>query len=72
MFFVIKASSETGLETWVTTPGVESIRSLAPRGRADVFASVHDAITAIAGLSPAFRASGIEFSVERLDHEGWD
>jgi hypothetical protein len=72
MFFVIKASSEAGVDTWVTTPGIESLRSLAPRGQADVFPSADEARKAIAGLRPAFRASGIEFSVERIDRDEWD
>jgi hypothetical protein len=72
MLFIIKASSEIGIETWVTPLGIESLRSLATRGRADIFASTADALDAIAGMSPAFRASGIEFSVERVDREAWD
>jgi len=72
MFFVIKASCEAGIETWVTPAGVDSLRSLAPRNRADVFASAEDAMAAIAGMPAAFRGSGIEFSVERIDREEWD
>jgi hypothetical protein len=72
MFFVIKAFSEAGVETWVTTPGIDSIRSLAPRSRADVFANAEDARAAIVGMSPTFQASGIEFSVERIDRDEWD
>ncbi len=72
MFFVIKASSDAGVETWVTTPGVESIRALASRSRADVFSSAHEAKAAIAGMQPAFHTSGIEFSVERIDRDAWD
>jgi len=72
MFFVIKAFSDAGVETWVTTPGMDSSRSLAPRSRADVFASPADARAAIAGMSPAFHASRIEFSVERIDRDEWD
>jgi hypothetical protein len=72
MFFVIKASSEAGVESWVTTPGIESARSLAPRSRADVFASTREAKTAIAGMPAAFHASGIDFSVEPVDRDAWD
>jgi hypothetical protein len=68
----VKACSEVGVETWVTTCGIESLRSLAPRGRADLFVSAEDAMDAIADMPPAFRASGIEFSVERIDREAWD
>jgi hypothetical protein len=72
MLFIIKACSEAGIETWVTPTGIDSLRSLAPRSRADVFASAADAIAAIAAMPPAFHASGIEFSVERIDSEEWD
>jgi hypothetical protein len=72
MLFVIKACSEAGVETWVTPSGIDSLRSLAPRSRADVFASAADAMAAIAGMPSAFHASGIQFSVERIDREEWD
>ena len=72
MFFVIKASSEAGIQTWVTPLGVDSSRSLAPRSRADVFTSAADARAAIAGMSPTFQASGIEFSVEGIERDEWD
>lgn len=70
--FVIKASIEGRVETWVSTPGIESVRSLAPRSRAEVFSSAHEAMAAIAGMPPALCASGIEFSVERVDRDAWD
>jgi hypothetical protein len=63
MPYVVKAVSTSGIISWLTPPGAEGCRSIAPRSRADVLSTVEDAKAAIAKMPWVFPNAGIRFSV---------
>ncbi len=72
MLYLVKALSTSGIITWITPSGMDGIRSLSSRSRADIFPNADDARGAIAMMPPVFEAAGIDFSIERADGEAWD
>jgi hypothetical protein len=63
MPYVVKAVSTLGIISWLTPPGAEGCRSIAPRSRADVLSTIEDAKGAIARMPWVFADAGIRFSV---------
>jgi hypothetical protein len=70
MPYIVKAVSSSGFVTWITQPGTEGFRSIAPRSRADILSTVEDARGVIAKMPKVFEDAGIRFSVVETPEEG--
>jgi hypothetical protein len=64
MGFVVKATTRGGQSLWVSKPGVDELRTLVPRERADVFKTQTDAHVAIGKMPRVFEGMGYIFAVE--------
>lgn len=67
MGFVIKATSRGGRPLWVSPPGIDELRALVPRERADVFETQTDAHVAIGKMPRVFERMGYIFAVGVAD-----
>jgi hypothetical protein len=67
MRFVVKATTRGGQSLWISRPGVDGLRTLVPRERADVFENQTDAHVAIGKMSRVFEGVGYIFAVEVAD-----
>jgi hypothetical protein len=67
MSFVVKATTRGGQSLWISRPGVEELRTLVPRERADVFKTQKEAHVAIGKMPRIFDGAGYIFAVEMAD-----
>ena len=67
MRFVVKATSRRGRSLWISTPGIDELRALVPRDRANVFETEKDAHIAISKMPRVFDGISYIFSVEGVD-----
>jgi hypothetical protein len=63
MGFVIKATSRTGLEMWVSPPRFAEHRVFGPRENAEIFRTRAEAHDAIGRLPVSFETGGVTFAV---------
>ena len=67
MGFVVKATSRRGRALWISRPGIDGLRALVPRERAEVFETEADAHVAIGKMPRVFDGMGYIFAVEVAD-----
>jgi hypothetical protein len=66
--FVVKATSTTGLEMWISVPRAGGHhRVFGPRENADIFKTRSEAHSAIGKMPLAFEHAGFKFTVEAAD-----
>jgi hypothetical protein len=67
MPYLVKAVSTSGVVTWVSEPGLDGVRCISLRERAEIFRSSEDANGAICDMPDAFARCGIKFSLVETD-----
>jgi|HubBroStandDraft_6_1064221.scaffolds.fasta_scaffold1884060_2 hypothetical protein len=65
--FVVKATSDTGLEMWISVSRTGGYRAFGPREKAAIFKTRLEAQSAIRNVPPAFQRAGFTFTVEGDD-----
>ncbi len=67
--FVVKATSTTGLEMWISFPRAGGHRVFGPRENADIFKTRPEAHSAIGKMPLAFEHAGFKFTVEETERQ---
>ena len=62
--FIVKATSDTGLEMWIAFPRGGGHRVCGPRENASVFVTRGEAQSAIEQMPASFKNAGFKFTVE--------
>jgi hypothetical protein len=65
--FLVRVTSATGLEMWISIPRAGGHRVFGPRENADVFRTRGEAHSAIGKMPRAFEHAGFTFTVEGAD-----
>jgi hypothetical protein len=65
--YIVKATSATGLEMWISFPRAGGHRVFGPRENADTFKTRSEAHSAIGKMPLAFGHAGFRFTVEAAD-----
>jgi hypothetical protein len=65
--YIVKATSATGLEMWISLPRAGGHRVFGPREKAGNFKTQSEAQAAIGTLPLSFEHAGFKFSVEAAE-----